>query len=87
VIGGLLKDNINEIVRAIPVLGEIPVLGAMFRRTQYITERTELLIVVRPTMVKASTDVPALPTDTFKPPSRQEIMMGGQLQGQTKPKP
>jgi pilus assembly protein CpaC len=85
VIGGLLKDNINEIVRAIPVLGEIPVLGAMFRRTQFITERTELLIVVRPTLVKASLDAPALPTDTFKPPTRQEIMFGGQLQGQTKP--
>ncbi len=81
VIGGLLRDNINEIVRAVPLLGELPVLGALFRSTQYITERTELLVVVRPTLVKAQREAPVLPTDTFKPPSRSEIFMGGQMQG------
>ena len=81
VIGGLLRDNINEIVRAVPLLGELPVLGALFRSTQFITERTELLVVVRPTLVKARREAPALPTDTFKPPSRSELFLGGQMQG------
>lgn len=85
VIGGLLRDNINEIVKAVPLLGELPVLGAFFRHSQYITERTELLIVVRPTLVKAARSAPTLPTDTFKPPSRSEIFLGGQLQGASKP--
>ena len=85
VIGGLLRDNINEIVKAVPLLGELPILGAMFRHTQFITERTELLIVVRPTLVQARRDSPVLPTDAFKPPTRQEIFMGGQLQGAPKP--
>ncbi len=85
VIGGLLRDNINEIVKAVPLLGELPVLGALFRSSQYITERTELLIVVRPTLVKAMREAPKLPTDTFTPPSRSEIFMGGQLQGTPKP--
>lgn len=85
VIGGLLRDNINEIVKAVPLLGELPVLGAFFRHTQYITERTELLIVVRPTLVKAARAAPTLPTDTFKPPTRSELFLGGQLQGSSKP--
>ena len=85
VIGGLLRDNINEIVKAVPLLGELPVLGAFFRHSQYITERTELLIVVRPTLVKAARAAPTLPTDTFKPPTRSEIFLGGQLQGASKP--
>lgn len=85
VIGGLLRDNINEIVKAVPLLGELPVLGPFFRHTQYITERTELLIVVRPTLVKAARSAPTLPTDTFKPPTRSELFLGGQLQGSSKP--
>lgn len=85
VIGGLLRDNINEIVKAVPLLGELPVLGALFRSSQYITERTELLIVVRPTLVKAVREAPRLPTDSFTPPSRSEFFMGGQLQGAPKP--
>jgi pilus assembly protein CpaC len=85
VIGGLLRDNINEIIKAVPLLGELPVLGALFRSSQYITERTELLIVVRPTLVKAMRDAPKLPTDTFTPPTRSEFFMGGQLQGTPKP--
>lgn len=85
VIGGLLRDNINEIVKAVPLLGELPVLGAFFRHTQYITERTELLIVVRPTLVKAARGAPTLPTDNFKPPTRSELFLGGQLQGSSKP--
>ena len=85
VIGGLLRDNINEIVKAVPLLGELPVLGAFFRSSQYITERTELLIVVRPTLVKAVREAPKLPTDSFVPPTRSEFFLGGQLQGTPKP--
>jgi pilus assembly protein CpaC len=85
VIGGLLRDNVNEVVKAVPLLGEIPLLGAFFRRTQMMTERTELLIVVRPTLVKARIEKPALPTDNFKLPTRQELFLGGQLQGGAKP--
>ena len=85
VIGGLLRDNVNEIVKAVPLLGELPVLGAFFRSSQYITERTELLIMVRPTLVQATREAPKLPTDTFTPPTRSELFIGGQLQGKTKP--
>ena len=85
VIGGLLRDNINQIVKAVPVLGEVPVFGALFRSTQYITERTELLIVVRPTLVNGRSDPPTLPTENFNPPTRQELFLGGRMQGEAKP--
>ena len=85
VIGGLLRDNVNEVVKSVPLLGEIPWLGAFFRRTQMMTERTELLIVVRPTLVKARVEKPGLPTDNFKLPTRQEIFLEGKLQGGSKP--
>jgi pilus assembly protein CpaC len=85
VIGGLLRDNVNEVVKSVPLLGEIPLLGAFFRRTQLMTERTELLIVVRPTLVKARIENPVLPTENFKRPTRQEFFLGGQMQGGAKP--
>lgn len=87
VIGGLLRDNINQIVKAVPVLGEVPVFGALFRSTQYITERTELLIVVRPTLVSARAEAPMLPTENFNPPTRSEFFMGGRMQGEPRPRP
>lgn len=85
VIGGLLRDNINEIVKAIPLLGELPILGALFRSTQFITEQTELLIVVKPSLVKGQSAALRLPTDDFKPPTRRELFIDGQLQGKEKP--
>lgn len=79
VIGGLLRDNVTETVRAIPVLGEIPLIGALFRRSESITERSELLVVVRPVLVRSTDRVPALPTDAFVAPSRGEFLLGGEL--------
>lgn len=79
VIGGLLRDNITEAVRAIPVLGEIPLLGTFFRRSESITERSELLVVVRPILVRSTDQTPTLPTDTFVAPSRGEFLIGGSL--------
>ena len=80
VIGGLLRDNLTEVIRAVPLLGEIPILGALFRRTEKNSETTELMVVVRPTLVKASVAAPELPTDRFVPPTRKELFIDGKLQ-------
>jgi pilus assembly protein CpaC len=84
VIGGLLRDNFIESIKALPILGEIPIFGALFRRTEMIKDQTELVVVVRPTLVKASSTRPALPTDNFVPPTRKELFIDGQLQGTPK---
>ena len=81
VIGGLLKDNITEVIQAVPLLGQIPLLGALFRRTEKNSEKTELIVIIRPTLVKASTSAPELPTDRFVPPTRKELFIDGKLQG------
>jgi pilus assembly protein CpaC len=81
VIGGLMLDNLTEVIQAVPLLGEIPLLGALFRRTEKNSETTELMVIIRPTLVKASASAPELPTDRFVPPTRTELFIGGKLQG------
>jgi pilus assembly protein CpaC len=80
-IAGLIKNNVTETVRRVPALGELPILGALFRSTEFQSDRTELLIIVTPRLVKALDKEPMLPTDNFVAPSRGENLFGGQLEG------
>lgn len=79
-IGGLIKSNVSEAIRALPVLGELPVLGALFRSNAFQTEKSELLFVVTPRLAKTSDMALALPTDSFKPPTRAEFMVEGLME-------
>lgn len=80
-IAGLLKNNITEDVKRFPILGEIPILGALFRSSSFKNEKTELLFVVTPRLVKPLPPDYALPTDSFTPPSRTEFFLEGKLEG------
>jgi general secretion pathway protein D len=51
VIGGLVKDQLTESVEKVPLLGDIPILGAAFRNTEKDKEKTELLIFLTPYVV------------------------------------
>jgi len=81
-IAGLLRDNVRETVAKFPVLGDIPVLGALFRSSRYTKNQTELVIIVTPHYVKPM-DVAqlALPTDTFVEPNDWEFYMMGWTDG------
>ena len=81
-IAGLLRDNVRESVAKFPVLGDIPVLGALFRSSRYTKNQTELVIIVTPHYVKPI-DVAqlALPTDTFVEPNDWEFYMMGWTDG------
>ena len=85
-IGGLIKNNVTEAVRALPVLGELPVLGALFRSSNFQTDRSELLFIVTPHLVKPMTAAVLLPTDNFVEPTRAEFLIGGQSEGR-RPEP
>lgn len=61
VIGGLLRNSTVKSLKGIPLLSEIPILGALFRSTDYSSDRTELVVVVRPTLVAATDDAPEIP--------------------------
>lgn len=80
-IGGLLQDNFNETVKRFPVLGEIPILGTLFRSTDYKKNKTELLIVVTPRLSKPLAPDYILPTDGFVEPSRSELLFEGKMEG------
>lgn len=79
-IGGLIKSNVTEAIRALPLLGELPVLGALFRSNAFQTEKSELLFVITPRLAKTAEQTLALPTDHFKPPTRSEFMGEGLME-------
>lgn len=80
-IAGLIKNNVTETVRKLPVLGEIPVLGALFRSSEFQSDRSELMFIITPRLVRPVAGGVGLPTDSFTAPSRGEFFLGGQLEG------
>ncbi|MBZ0096449.1 MAG: type II and III secretion system protein family protein [Sulfuricella sp.] len=83
-IGGLIKSNVTETMAAFPGLGEIPILGALFRSSDFQNERTELLFIITPRLVKPLPPNYALPTDAFIEPTRGEFFLEGKLEGAPK---
>jgi pilus assembly protein CpaC len=84
-IGGLIKNNLTTSLKGLPVLGEVPILGALFRSTDYQQDRTELVFVITPHLVKPLPPNYTLPTDGVVAPSRAELMLGGRLEGRAPP--
>jgi len=80
-IGGLLKNNLREQIKAFPVLGQVPVLGALFRSTEYQKDKTELVFFVTPRLAKPSPPNYPLPTDKFQEPTPAEFFLGGKMEG------
>ncbi len=81
-IGGLIKDNLVTNLKGLPVLGELPILGALFRSTDYQQDRTELVFVITAHLVKPLPGAGyQLPTDKVGIPSRAAILLGGRLDG------
>lgn len=75
-IGGLIKNNIIESVSAVPLLGEIPILGALFRSTEFLSDRSELMFIVTPRLVRPVSERMPVPTDSYQVPSRVEYLFG-----------
>lgn len=86
-IGGLIKNNVTTNIKALPMLGEIPVLGALFRSSDFQTDRTELVFIITPHLVKPLNGDYALPTDNYVAPSRAQFFLQGKMEGNAKPQP
>lgn len=80
-IGGLVKSNVTQTIKAFPILGELPILGPLFRSTAFQTDKSELLFVVTPRLARVLPPDYALPTDNYIPPTRSEYFWNGQLEG------
>ena len=51
VIGGLIKNTNEKIVTGIPILSWLPIIGFLFRKTELLTEKREIMVLVTPTIV------------------------------------
>jgi len=80
-IAGLIKNNVKQAVDRIPGLGEVPVMGALFKSSEFQGDRTELMFVITPRLIKPLEPNYILPTDGFTPPSRSEFYFGNKLEG------
>ena len=81
-IAGLIQENVRETVAKYPILGDIPILGALFRSSQFQKNETELVIIVTPRLVKPLDLVKQpLPTDFYLEPNDFEQMLLGYVEG------
>lgn len=87
VIGGLLRNNVVATTKIFPFLGEIPIIGALFRSNDFAKDMTELVVVVRPRLIDASDNMPVLPTDKIRDATRAEMMIEGALDKPVTPAP
>jgi pilus assembly protein CpaC len=87
-IAGLLKDDVRQIVSKFPLLGDIPVLGALFRSTSFRKNESELIVIVTPHLVKPlDMAKQTLPTDQYVEPNDLEFYLLGSMEGRGKPNP
>lgn len=81
-IAGLLQDDFRDLNGQVPWLGDIPVLGALFRSTSYQRNQTELVVIVTPHLVTPVAGAAlALPTDRVKIPTERELFLNGTVAG------
>ncbi|MDI5987046.1 type II and III secretion system protein family protein [Halomonas sp. M4R5S39] len=77
-IAGMLNESLRENVSKLPGLGEVPVLGALFRSQEFIKEQTELVIFVTPRLARSfAPEQVRLPTGSFVPPNDLEFYLLG----------
>jgi len=85
-LAGLLSDNLTETVRKVPLLADIPILGTLFRSTDYESKKTDLLIAVTPHLVNPVQEGKiSFPGEFIKPPNRFEYYLEGKLEGRRSP--
>ena len=83
-IAGLLSDKIQSTVSKIPLLGDIPILGMLFRSVSYQRNETELLVVVTAHLAKpvAPHEAPHLPTENeLNDPNDIQLFLFGSVAG------
>lgn len=74
-IAGMMSNNSDQNVDKFPFLGDVPILGDLFRSTRYKRGETELVIIVTPYLVRPSDEQLALPTDGLAPPSETDRVL------------
>jgi pilus assembly protein CpaC len=82
-IAGLLRDDFEDTVRAYPILGDVPILGQLFRSNGYQLDQSELVVIVTPYLVQPAAPRALLaPTDLYQAPSDAELFLEGKVFGE-----
>ena len=77
-IAGLIRNTQANDINKAPFLGDIPILGALFRSTNYRRKETELVIIVTPYLVRPVSGQLASPTNGYRAPTDAQRILGGQ---------
>ncbi len=81
-IAGLMLDDFQDENSQVPWLGDVPVLGALFRSAEFQRNQTELVIIVSAHLVTPTRgEALALPTDRVTPPTENSLFMYGNVAG------
>ncbi len=83
VLGGLIDDDIQESIRKVPVLGDIPGLGKLFRKEQTTISKKNLVVFLKPTIIRTSQDMEALTNTKYNYLRAQEMIRS--KKGKTSP--
>jgi pilus assembly protein CpaC len=87
-IAGLLRDDVRSIVSKFPLLGDIPILGTLFRSSSFQKNDTELIVIVTAHLVKPLDMVKqTLPTDQYVEPDDIDFYLFGNQEGSGKTNP
>ena len=75
---GLLRKDFQDTIRQVPLLGSLPIIGALFRSTGFQHEETELVIIVTPHLVRPVPEgALKSPTDRVGPPNEADLLLNG----------
>ncbi|MEC7760784.1 MAG: type II and III secretion system protein family protein [Pseudomonadota bacterium] len=85
-IAGLLQDDFRDLNGQVPWLGDVPILGALFRSADYERSQSELVIIITPHLVTPTRgEALALPTDRVRPPSEADLFLRGNTAAPNRP--
>lgn len=81
-IAGLLQEEFSDGKTQVPWLGDLPILGTLFRSSDFARNQSELVIIITPHLVTpVDGDQLSLPTDRMRIPNEEELFLYGQLEG------
>jgi pilus assembly protein CpaC len=87
-IAGLLQDDFRTRIQQFPWIGDVPVLGSLFRSTGYQRKQTELVVIVTPRLVQpVAADSLRSPTDFSRMPSERDLFLKGRPEGSPRTNP
>ena len=79
-IAGLLQDDFSNGASQVPWIGDVPILGALFRSSEFQRAQTELVVIITPHLVTPiSGEALALPTDRVRIPTEAELFLFGNV--------